>query len=89
VEISIVRAQVIRARESVEALLAEESNVKELDQIAEALDALQRAEACIYGLLIERSAGLGQCLPPLANPLTNPLTHPPTNSPESRLECSA
>ena len=84
-EISIVRAQVVRARESVEALLAEESNVKELDQIAEALDALQRAEACIYGVLMERSAGLGQCLPPLANPLA----HPPTNSPGSRLEFSA
>ena len=42
-EISMVRAQVIRARESVEALLAEESNVKELDQISEALDALHRA----------------------------------------------
>ena len=84
-EISIVRAQVIRAKESVEALLAEESNVKELDQIAEALDALQRAEACIYGVLMERSAGLGQCLPPLANPLA----HPPTNSPGSRLEFSA
>ena len=84
-EISIVRAQVILARESVEALLAEESNVKELDQSAEALDALQRAEACIYGVLMERSAGLGQCLPPLANPLA----HPPTNSPGSRLEFSA
>ena len=84
-EISIVRAQVILARESVEVLLAEESNVKELDQIAEALDALQRAEACIYGVLMERSAGLGQCLPPL----TNPLAHQPTNSPGSRLEFSA
>jgi len=85
VEISIVRAQVIRARESVEALLAEESNVKELDQISEALDALHRAEACIYGVLIERSAGLGQCLPPL----TNQLTHPPTDPSESRLEFSS
>ena len=49
-EVSIVRAQVVRARESVEFFLAEEPDAEELDQIAEALEALQRAEACIYAV---------------------------------------
>ena len=67
-EVSIVRAQVVRARESVEFFLAEEPDAEELDQIAEALEALQRAEACIYAVIIRRSAGLGQCMTPLTNP---------------------
>jgi hypothetical protein len=65
-DISIVLAQVLRAQESVELLLAEEADDTQHKQIAEALEALQRAEVCIYDVLTERSAGLGQRLTPLS-----------------------
>ena len=61
-EISIVLSQVLRAQESVELLLAEEVHGKHFSQISEALEALQRAETCIYEVLKERSAVLGQCM---------------------------
>jgi hypothetical protein len=46
----------------VELLLAEEVHGKHFSQISEALEALQRAETCIYEVLKERSAVLGQCI---------------------------
>ena len=65
-EISIVLSQVLRAQESVELLLVEEAHGKHFSQISEALEALQRAEMCIYEVLKERSAVLGQSMTTLA-----------------------
>ena len=70
-EISIALSQVRRAQESVESLLAEEADDKQLSQISEALQALQRAEICIFDVLRARSAGLGQCLSPQSYALEN------------------
>ena len=75
-EISIVSAQIIRARESVEGLLGDEPSETEHDQISEALDALLRAEASICSVLMERSTRLGKCLSPHGIPRSNQLKGP-------------
>ena len=68
-EVSIVLSQILRAQESAEALLGEEADGSQISQIAEALDALRVAEACIYNVLTQRSEGLGQRLAPPSHTL--------------------